>query len=315
MTNPEIHPEYSVVIPVFNEEEILPSFIDDLATTMNSLDADHELLFVDDGSNDRTWSILQKYAKNNKNIILLRFARNFGHQAAVYAGLFYAKGRSVGVIDSDGQDPPKILAEMFKLLKTDNDVVYGVRKNRKESALKRFCFFVFYRILAKISITHLPLDSGDFSVMDRRVVEYIKTLNIPSPFLRGLRGWYGGKQKAYEYDRLARKAGKSKYPFFKLVDLAINGFTSSSRLPLRFAVYLGALISIATILYTLSMVILRIFSPEWELVGWASIIAVTGFVGGLNLMLTGMVGEYISHIFEATRKQPVFIISEIINQK
>ncbi len=306
-------PEYSVVIPVFNEEEVLPLFISDLCTAMNQLGNNYELLFIDDGSTDKTWEILKEHSKIDSNIFSFRLSRNFGHQQAIFAGLVHTRGKAVGIIDGDGQDPANELCNMFKALDDGYDVVFGVRKKRKEGVFIRFCYYIFYRILNKITKIYIPLDSGDFSVMDKSVVEFIKNVNDPNPFIRGLRSWYGGKQKAYEYERSARKGGNSKYSFLQLIDLAINGVTSCSKWPLRFAVYLGGSVSLLTLLYTVITITLKIFFnyPDDPFsAGWTSLITIIGFVGGMNILVIGIIGEYLSHVFDATMKQPTFIIKE-----
>ena len=312
------NPEYSVVIPVYNEEEVLPSFFANLSSAMDTLGGEFELLFVDDGSTDRTWEILMEISNKNPNVLGYRLNRNFGHQQAICAGLFHVKGRMIGVIDGDGQDPAEELVEMFKALGQGYDVVFGVRKMRKEGIFKRFCYFTFYRILRRITKVDIPLDSGDFSVMKKDVVQFITNVNDPNPFIRGLRSWFGGKQKAYEYERVVRYGGKSKYSIFKLIDLAINGVTSCSKWPLRFAVYLGAGVSLITLLYTIVTILIKLIFgyPDDDFsTGWTSLIAVIGFVGGMNILLIGVIGEYLSHVFDATKKQPTFLIRETTCKK
>lgn len=312
-TEQKNRPEYSVVVPVFNEEEVLPQFLSNLSSAMETTNKNYELLFVDDGSIDNTWKILTSAAKDNPNVIAYRLSRNFGHQQAIYAGLKHAKGQTIGIIDSDGQDPAEVLVDMFNCINPDYDVVFGVRKKRKEGPFKRFCYFLFYRFLNRITKINIPLDSGDFSVMNRSVVQFIINVNDPNPFIRGLRSWYGGKQKAYEYERVARQGGESKYSFLQLIDLAINGVTSCSKWPLRFAVYLGGGVSLITLLYTIITIFLKIIFdyPGNEFsAGWTSLVAIIGFVGGMNILLIGVIGEYLSHVFDATMKQPTFIIKE-----
>lgn len=305
--------DYSVVIPVYNEEQVLHLFTSNLISAMDRLNRGYELLFVDDGSTDKTWQILNDLSKTNPNVIAYRLSRNFGHQQAIYAGLNHAKGQTVGIIDGDGQDPVEVLVNMFNCIEPDYDVIYGVRKKRKEGPFKRICYFLFYRFLNRITKINIPLDSGDFSVMDREVVNFITNVNDPNPFIRGLRSWYGGKQKAYEYERGARQGGESKYSFFQLLDLAINGVTSCSKWPLRFAVYLGGSVSLVTLLYTIITIFLKItfdYPGDEFSAGWTSLIVIIGFVGGMNILLIGIIGEYLSHVFDATMKQPAFIIKE-----
>lgn len=306
-------PDYSVVIPVFNEDEVLHLFTTNLISAMGRLKAGFELIFIDDGSTDQTWQILTELSKSYPNLLAYRLSRNFGHQQAIFAGLMQAKGEMVGIIDGDGQDPVDVLIKMFNCIEPDYDVVFGVRKKRKEGLFKRSCYFLFYRFLNRITKINIPLDSGDFSVMNRSVVQFIINVNDPNPFIRGLRSWYGGKQKAYEYERVARQGGESKYSFFQLIDLAINGVTSCSKWPLRFAVYLGGGVSLVTLLYTITTILLKIifnYPGDEFSTGWTSLVAIIGFVGGMNILLIGVIGEYLSHVFDSTMKHPTFIIKE-----
>ncbi len=308
-----MNPEYSVIVPLYNEEEVLPSFMTELSNRMDSLGGEYEVLAIDDGSEDKTGEILQAMVKTNSRLAYYQLTRNFGHQAAILAGLNLAKGKCVGIIDGDGQDPPEVLVRMFKSLKEGYDVVYGLRKNRKESLWFRFFCKLFYRILFRISKFEIPMDSGDFSVMDRRVVNFIIKFSNPTPFIRGLRGWYGGNQKSFAYDRQIRQRGNSKYTLFDLAEMALVGFTTSSKLPIRLTICVGLFISFLTFCYTGTIMFLKLFTTMIdgsELAGWTSIIGVTGVIGGVSLMALGVFGEYILHIFETTRNQPAYVIRE-----
>jgi dolichol-phosphate mannosyltransferase len=308
-----VAPAYSIVIPVYNEEDIIGALLEEIRNDMAQLGNTYEIVVVDDGSADRTWEVLRIASEKDPSIVAYRLSRNFGHQAAIYAGLTNAQGRAVGIMDGDGQDPSKVMVQMFKHWQEGYDVVYGVRRKRKEHLLKRFLYSAYYRILRKIASIDIPLDSGDFCVMDRRVVDFILSMEDKSPFLRGLRSWYGGRQLPLEYERAARLGGKVKYSYLKLVDLSISGITSFSKLPLGIAIFLGGIICFGAFSYCLIIVLRKLIfdSPSYGIgVGWSFLIALVAFMGGLALMLMGLVGEYIKHIFDSVKKFPVFIVRE-----
>ena len=280
---------------------------------MAQLGIAYEVLVIDDGSDDRTWEVLNIASERYPSIVAYRLSRNFGHQAAIYAGLTMAQGKAVGIMDGDGQDPPAVIVEMFKHWQEGYDVVYGVRRKRKEHLLKRFLYFAYYRILRKIASIDIPLDSGDFCVMDRRVVDFILSIEGRNPFLRGLRSWYGGRQLPLEYERAPRQGGKVKYSYLKLIDLCLNGITSFSKLPLRLAIYFGGITCFGGFSYGLVVVMRKLifnYPPEGVATGWGSIITVMAFLGGLALLLIGLLGEYIMNIFDSINKFPVFIVRE-----
>ena len=311
-------PVYSVIIPVYSEEEVISTLISQLCTVMESLGKPYEILIIDDGSSDRTWELLKIASEKYPSVIGYRLNRNFGHQAAVYAGLHLAKGEAVGVMDGDGQDPPEVLGEMFRRWEEGYDVAYAVRRKRKENFFKRFCYFSFYRVFYRLATIDIPLDSGDFSVMDYRVVDFITSVTDANPFIRGYRSWYGGKQIAVEYERKARQGGKTKYSWFKLINLAITGITSFSKLPLRLATYIGGLTSLLAFFYAVFVILRKLifdFPPYGVTTGWSSLITLVAFLGGLNIFLIGVVGEYIAHIFDATKKRPVYIVRESTNKR
>jgi len=308
-----MNPEYSIVVPFYNEEEVLPSFMAELSKAMDNLGEEYEILAIDDGSEDKTSEILRDMVKSYSKLSYFQLTRNFGHQAAVLAGLNLAEGKYVGIIDGDGQDPPQVLASMFKILREGHDVVYGLRKNRKEGLWFRVFYKLFYKILFRISKASIPLDSGDFSVMDRKVVDFILRFSNPTPFIRGLRAWYGGNQKPFMYDRQIRQGGVSKYSISDLVQLALVGFVTSSKVPIRLAIYIGMFVSFVTFLYSSTIIFLKLFTTlidGSELIGWSSLIALTGLIGGMILMILGIFGEYLLHIFETTRNQPAYVIKE-----
>lgn len=310
-------PVYSVIVPVYNEEEVISMSISQLYTVMESLSKPYEILIIDDGSSDRTWELLKSASEKYPSVIGYRLSRNFGHQAAVYAGLCLAKGEAAGIVDGDGQDPPEVLAEMFRRWEDGYDVAYGVRQKRKEHFFKRLCYSSFYRILRRLVAIDIPLDTGDFSVIDHKVIDFITSVADPNPFIRGYRSWYGGRQVAVEYERKARQGGRTKYSWFKLINLAITGITSFSKLPLRLSIYIGGLISVLAFSYAIFVVLRKLifnFPPYGITTGWSSLITLVAFLGGLNILLLGVVGEYIAHIFDGTKKRPIYLIGESTNE-
>ena len=302
--------EHSVIIPVHNEVGVIETLLDDVCEVMGALVKPFEILVIDDGSTDETWGVLKAAAQAHPEIVAHRLNRNFGQQAAICAGLVLARGRGIGIMDGDGQDPPDVLKQLFERWQGGCDVAYAVRRNRQEGALKRTCYRAFYRVLSAMAEVPVPLDAGDFSVIDRDVARFITTINDRTPFVRGLRSWYGGRQAAVEYDRRERQGGKTKYSWLKLIDLAINGITSLSKLPLRGAIYAGGMISLLSFCYATFVVLRRIFigfPQDWA---WSVVVTLVAFLGGLNLLLVGFVGEYIAHIFDASKQFPLYLIRE-----
>lgn len=241
----------------------------------------------------------------------LRLSRNFGHQIAVRAGLHHVRGDAVGVIDADLQDPLSALVEMFQKWREGYDVVYGVRQNRKESFILKASYALFYRLLKKVAQIEIPLDAGDFSVMDRRVVDLLKSLPEQAPFIRGLRSWVGFRQIGVPYDRAGRAAGESKYSVWRLIELAIQGFVSFSTVPLRLAVWLGLITSgfgFALAVWALVAALAYRQTPP----GWASLAVIFLFFGGIQLIMLGILGEYIGRIFDQVKNRPLFIVDRSV---
>jgi len=300
--------QLSVVIPVFNEEKGLFHFIGQLEETFKDL-SQYELIFVDDGSSDNTWDIIKNKNQSNKRVRGIRFSRNFGHQPAIMAGLRAVKGDFVGIMDGDGQDPPDVLKEMFEKCLDSYDVVYAVRKKRESGLVKKLAYLIYYRIINQIVPFDMPLDSGDFSVMKRKVVDFITLQKEQFPYIRGLRSWYGGEQLGIEYNRPGRMEGESKYSYKKLLILAIQGITSFSKVPLRIATVVGVIISLGGIVYGLFNIIRKLFFGL-PYPGYTSLIVAVTFLGGLQILLLGIIGEYIGNIFEDQRSKPQYIIDE-----
>jgi glycosyltransferase involved in cell wall biosynthesis len=303
----------SIVIPCFNEEEVISETISQLEAFCNEVtDLNLELIFVDDGSSDSTSEILKKKIAKDSRFRLIRFARNFGHQVAVTAGIDASKGDAVVLIDADLQDPPSVIHPMISKWREGYDVVYGTRTDRSgESAFKLATARSFYRFLNKLSDTPIPLDTGDFRLMSRNVVETLKAMPERDRFLRGMVSWVGFKQTSLPYKRVERFAGTSKYPLGKMVRFATDGILSFSTKPLQLSVALGlgcAAVSMLGIFYALFM---RIFTDVW-VEGWTALMIAVLFMGGVQLISVGIIGEYIGRIYNEIKKRPLYVVEEYI---
>lgn len=310
----------SIIIPIYNEEETIKTLYNRLINVSYSWNEDFELIFVNDGSTDSSLALLSDIVKNDNRVRILSFSRNFGHQAAISAGIKNAKGDAIIIMDGDLQDPPEELSKFLEKWREGYDVVYAIRKKRKESFLKRVAYYTFYRTLALISDIEIPLDSGDFCVMDRKVVD---TLNDKLPenirFVRGLRAFAGYKQIGVEYERDSRYAGEVKYTFKNLVKLALDGLFDFSTFPLRLASYLGFIISIPSFIIGFFFIIHRVFdfkifgySPS-DTPGFATLAVGMFFLGGVLLIILGIIGEYLGRIYFEVKKRPQYIIEKEIS--
>ncbi len=302
---------YSVILPVFNEEECLPETLSRLEKVLGGLGGPYEIICVDDGSRDRSWAIVEEAAERNSAVRGIRFQRNFGHQNAVFAGIRQCRGEFIVIMDADGQDPPEILPRFFDKCREGYDVVFAVRTNRKENALLRLCYTVFYRLYRFIVPFDVPLDSGDFTVFRRPVGDFLGSLSEKRPFIRGLRSWYGGRQTGIPYERAARAAGRPKYNLYKLFLLAVNGSISFSRAPLRAIALLGLFISIGSFLGGIYILALKLFVGI-SLSGWTSTVILVIFFGGLNLLVLGIISEYIGDIFDEVKNRPQYLVKEVV---
>ena len=302
-------PELSVVVPLFNEESNVGRLYERLVSSLAGLGITHEIMFVDDGSGDATSFILDRLRGSDPNVVVLRLSRNFGHQAAVSAGLDHARGRGVVVMDGDLQDPPEVLPQFVKRWRQGYDVVYAVRRQRKEGLPKRLGYFAFYRFLNAVSHLDIPLDSGDFCLMDRKVVDALKALPERMRFVRGLRTFVGFRQSGLAYERAARASGRPKYSFRALVGLAIDGVVSFSSYPLRLVTYLGlGTAALAAVLMV--WVFLDAFSHHTAPRGWASVIVTVLFMGSIQMIGLGILGEYLRLIFLETKGRPSYIVDD-----
>jgi dolichol-phosphate mannosyltransferase len=279
----------------------LPPVLDQLT------DGAYEILFVDDGSRDGSGDTLDAISARDGRCKVIHFSRNFGHQSALQAGLDVASGQAVVLMDADLQDPPELLSQFVAKWKEGYEVVYAIRKTRKESIAKRFAYKVFYRTMKLIAKVDTPIDAGDFCLMDHRVVQTLVALPERNRFLRGLRSWVGFRQIGIEYDRDARNAGEPKYTLRHLVGLALSGYIGFSTLPLRAASWLGLLSATAGFALTLWAIISK-FTAHHVPEGWASTIAVILFIGGAQLVMLGVLGEYLGRVYDEVRQRPLYVV-------
>ncbi|MFE7821324.1 glycosyltransferase family 2 protein [Priestia megaterium] len=302
--------KYSIVVPVYNEEEVIHETYRRLTEVMRSTKEAYELLFVNDGSRDRTAEIIKEYSEQDPAVVLLDFARNFGHQIAITAGMDYARGEAVVVIDADLQDPPELILEMIEKWKQGFDVVYAKRTKRKgETYFKKQTAAMFYRFLRAMTDIDIPLDTGDFRLLDHKVCNQMNSIQEKNRFVRGLVSWVGFKQIAVEYERDERLAGESKYPLKKMLKLSMDGITSFSYKPLKLASYAGVTLSGVGFIYLLVVLYLKLFTDS-TITGWSSLIVIQLFFSGIILIILGMIGEYIGRIYDETKNRPLYIVRE-----
>ena len=307
--------DISIIIPIYNEEGNLPLLYERTHKVLSKICNEFEIIFVNDFSKDNSLKIIKELAEKDTRVRYISFSRNFGHQIAVSAGLDHAQGDAVVTIDGDLQDPPELIEEMYKKYKEGYKVVYAKRSSRKGvSIFKKMAYKSFYRILDRLTEVKIPLDTGDFRLMDRIIVDYLKQMPESNKFLRGQIAWMGFKQTAVEYDRDARYAGETGYSFGKLMKLALDGITGFSSKPLKFASSMGILVSIISfIIIIYALVSYFIFGTPPN--GWASLIISVSFIGGVQLITIGIIGEYISRINNDVRKRPLYIIEETNSDK
>ena len=305
----------SLVIPMYYEEQVAEECYRRTRNVLKSIEEyDYEIIFINDGSKDKTLEILETIAKEDNKVKVISFSRNFGHQSAVTAGLKYATGDAIIIMDADLQDPPELIPDMLKYWENGYDVIYGKRKKREgESAFKLLTAKVFYETLNKLSDVEIPKDTGDFRLVDKKVVDVVNNLPEHNKFLRGLFSWVGFRQYAYEYERKERFAGKTKYPLKKMMKLAKDGIFSFSTKPLKIVGGLGiisVIISIAILIYAILS-----YAYSWNNLtpGWTSIMCTITFLGGVILLSLWMIGEYIGRIYEETKQRPQYIIEKAIN--
>lgn len=300
----------SIVIPVFNEEEIIGKLFARAMQALESFTADFEIICVDDGSSDSTLEQLCSFHARDSRFKVISLSRNFGHQRAVLAGLSLTKGDFIGIMDGDLQDPPELFSTFHQKLMDGYDVVYAVRKARKENWLKRASYWSFYRIFTAFSDTKIPLDSGDFCMVRRVIVDHILTMPEQSLFIRGLRSWVGFRQIAVEYDRDERKTGSPKYDLKKLINLASNGIFSFSNFPIKFLGRMGLIIILFSLIYAGIVLYKKIFYPDFIPQGFTTLIMAILFFSGVQLISLRILGEYIVRTYDESKGRPLFIIKE-----
>jgi len=305
----------SVVVPVFNETDVIEAFYERMKKVSDSLDKIIcEVIFIDDGSFDDSYQKLVKLAEQDENVRVVKFSRNFGHQVAITAGINMAQGEAVVVIDADLQDPPELINEFIAQWEQGYDVVYGVRRKRKgESRMKLITAALFYRLIKRLIKIEIPLDTGDFRLMSRRVVEEFKIMKEKDRFVRGLVSWIGYRQTGVYYDRDERYAGETKYPYSKMIKFALDGITSFSSLPLRLATWLGYITSFIAFLYACSVFLQKALG--YTVQGWATIMVGMLFLGGVQLICLGIIGEYIGRIFNETKQRPMYVIEHVLGME
>lgn len=302
-------PEISVVLPVYNEEDNIDELHRRLSQVLASVDG-YELIFVNNGSYDDSPARIAALQVSDRHVKMVTLSRNFGHQGGLSAGIDESVGRALILMDADLQDPPEVLTDMIAKWRDGADVVYAVRQKRKDGVLKRTAYFTFYRLLRRFSDIEMPLDSGDFCLMDRVVVDHLKSLPEKSRFLRGLRAWLGFTQVPIYYERAARHAGEPKYHFRHLFTFAIEGLVSFSSLPLRMAAYTGLIVCASGIAY-LAFALFSYFLTNRVPPGWTSMIAVMLLLGGTQLLVLGVLGEYIARIYDESKSRPTYVVKSV----
>jgi dolichol-phosphate mannosyltransferase len=302
-------PTFSVVVPIWNEEEVIPELYRRIVQIMESTGESWELVCVNDGSQDRSLELVLALRQRDPRVKVLDFSRNFGHQIAITAGADFAEGDAVIVMDADLQDPPETVLRMIEQWRAGYEVVYAVRTARKgETRFKLWTASLFYRLLQRITDIQIPLDTGDFRLMDRRVVLAMRRLREQHRFMRGLSSWVGFKQIGVEYERAERFAGQTKYPLRKMLRLAINAITSFSYLPLHLATYFGFALAFLSLLGIVVTIILRL-SGNNAFFGQASTLVSVLFLGGVQLIFLGIIGEYLSRIYDEVKGRPLYLVS------
>lgn len=303
-------PFITIIAPIFNELENLPILYERISEVMQKSESDWELLLIDDGSTDGSTDFIRELSKKDQRVKPVIFARNFGHQIAVTAGLDYSKGDAVVIIDSDLQDPPEVILDLLDKWREGYEVVYAVRAEREgETFFKKFTASVFYRLIFRITDVKIPLDTGDFRLMDRKVVNVMNAMREHHRFLRGMSAWVGFKQVGVTYKRAARLSGETKYPFKKMLKLALTAITGFSYVPLQIATYIGFISAGISLVAIPIVILLRILGSQ-QFIGQATTLIAVLFLGGVQLISLGILGEYIGRIYDEVKGRPLYIVSE-----
>lgn len=304
-------PTYSIIAPVFNEEETLPHFHQRIVAVMEQVGEPFELIFVNDGSLDTSLHIMRDLHTHDPRVRVVDFSRNFGHQIAISAGMDYARGKAIIILDADLQDPPEVIPTLIARWKEGAEVVYAQRSSRKgETRFKLLTATVFYRLIARITSVDIPRDTGDFRLLDRSVVDTLVAMREQHRFMRGLSAWVGFRQEAVPYERQERFAGSTKYPFFKMVRFSIDAITGFSHVPLQLATTFGFILAGLSLVGILVAVILRLVTGA--IVGQASTLILVLFLGGIQLIFLGIIGEYLGRIYDEVRARPLYIVRKVI---
>ncbi len=303
----------SIVVPCFDEEDVIEATCERLRAVLDAQDGlDYELVFVDDGSRDATRSILRGLAGSDPRVRVLGLSRNFGHQNALTAGLVRARGDLVVTIDADLQDPPELIPRMIEDWRGGSDVVYAVRTVRDgETRFKRWTASLFYRLINRLSDVSIPLDAGDFRLMDRRVVDALLAMPESNRFVRGMVAWVGYRQSMVPYGRAPRAAGVTKYPLFRMLRFAVDGVTSFSMVPLRLATWMGFIVSAIAAAGVLYAVVARLLTRAW-VPGWAALFVAVSFLGGVQLIFLGILGEYVGRLYAEAKRRPLYIVEDAV---
>ena len=303
---------YSLIIPIYNEEENIPELYRRVSEVMNQLDGLAEMILVNDGSRDRSLEMIRNLHEQDSRVCYLSFARNFGHQLAVTAGMNFARGEAIVILDADLQDPPELILEMAKLWRDNYQVIYAKRlERRQENWFKRLMAYGFYRILRQLSDVEIPTDTGDFCLMDRRVINVLNAMPERNRYVRGLRSWVGFRQTYILFNRDPRFAGEVKYTFRKSFRLAMDGLVSFSKAPLRLSTYLGLLSASLAIIMMLLVLYWRFSEPNSPLTGIATIVLAILFLGAIQLISIGILGEYVGRIYEEVKARPLYTLGEV----
>ena len=300
--------ELSIIIPIYNEEGNIPVLYNRLKSVVDSIGVTYELIFINDGSKDASLPLIINLANQDANVKYINFSRNFGHQIAVTAGIDHCSGNAIAIIDADLQDPPELIQDLYNKMKDGFQVVYARRNSRSgESFMKKFTAKMFYRILARITSIKIPVDTGDFRIMDRKIVDVLKQMPEQQKYLRGQIAWAGFNQTYIHYDRNERNAGETGYTYKKMIRLALDGITGFSNLPLKVATLAGFFVSGITFIISLYALYSRFISKDY-VPGWTSLILAVLFIGGVQLITIGLIGEYISRMSANVRNRPLYIL-------
>lgn len=306
-------PKYSFVIPVFNEEETLPVLFEELTKLMSKVDGESEIILIDDGSRDQSYSIMKNKNQKDPRFKVLRFSRNFGHQLAITAGIDHTSGDAVVIMDADLQDSPDVVLDMISKWKEGYDVVYGVRIKREgETFFKKLTAKGYYWLMQKLSNIEIPMEAGDFRLVDKKVVEVFRQLRENHRYVRGIFSWIGFKQTGVPFVRAERYAGETKYPLIKMLRFALDGMLSFSNVPLKVALNLGFLISCFSFLYGFCLILGKYLGLVETVQGWVSLIVVIFFLGGIQLIMIGVLGEYIARIHTEIKGRPLYVVREFL---